>query len=240
MKIQLSIGTLLLFALAACSASVEAPPTLEAEAAVVEATVAPVEAEEEEEAADVSMRTFVIVPEESKASYTVEEEFFAGALGPLGIDAGFNTAFGWTRNIEGQISVDLNETPPTVADSSFVVNIRSLSSDNDRRDEMIQRRFLESNVFPTAEFVVTAIENFPSDWSEGEQISFTLIGDLTIREISQPFSFDVEGILEGDTLTGTAIGSLTTTDFGFQPPSIAGILTVSDPAMIMLEFVMRE
>ena len=50
---------------------------------------------------DELFRTFVIVPDKSKASYTVTEEFFAGALRPLGIDPGFNTAFGWTRNIRG-------------------------------------------------------------------------------------------------------------------------------------------
>ena len=105
---------------------------------------------------------------------------------------------------------------------------------------MIQRQFLESNIFPLAEFVVTTIEKFPLEAQEGQVINFTLVGDMTIREITQPFTFQVEAILEDGILTGTAVGSLTMTDFGFDPPSIAGILTVSDPAIITLEFTMQE
>ena len=189
---------------------------------------------------DELFRTFVIVPDKSKASYTVTEEFFAGALRPLGIDPGFNTAFGWTRNIRGQLSINLNKFPPLVGDSVFIVELRTLSSDQDRRDEMIQRQFLESNIFPLAVFVVTTIEKFPLEAQEGQVINFTLVGDMTIREITQPFTFQVEAILEDGILTGTAVGSLTMTDFGFDPPSIAGILTVSDPAIITLEFTMQE
>ncbi|MCH7663664.1 MAG: YceI family protein [Chloroflexi bacterium] len=217
---------------AACSTAILATPTLEPTIALP--TIDPQILEDE------LFRTFVIVPEESKASYTVEEEFLAGALRPLGIDAGFNTAFGWTRNIQGQLSLNLNKVPPQIGESFFVVELRSLSSDQDRRDEMIQRQFLESNLFPLAEFVVTAIDNFPSEAQEGQVINFILIGDMTIREITHPFTFEVEAILENGMLTGTAIGLLTMTDFGFDPPSIAGILTVSDPAIITLEFTMKE
>jgi polyisoprenoid-binding protein YceI len=227
----------LIFVLAACSPTAEevvAPEVISTQATEAQPT------EAETVIANASLRQFVIVPEESKASYTVEEEFFAGALGPLGIDAGFNTAFGWTRNIEGALALDFSENPPMVGENVFVVNIHSLSSDNDRRDEMIQRRFLESNTFPLAEYVISSIEHFPSSFAESEEISFTLIGEMTIREVSRPFNFDVQGVLEGDMLSGTAVGLLTMTDFGFEPPSIAGILTVSDPATITMEFVMRE
>ena len=231
MKKRLSISVFI-FVLAACSPAVN--EVVSTEIITAQESEIPTIVEED------SFRRFVILPEESKASYTVEEEFLAGALGPLGIDAGFNTAFGWTRNIEGGIALDFSESPPILGENVFVVNIRSLSSDNDRRDEMIQRRYLESNVFPLAEFIATSIENFPSGFEDGEQISFTLVGDMTIREVSQPFSFEVQGVLEGDRLSGTAIGLLTMRDFGFEPPSIAGILTVSDPAMITMEFVMLE
>lgn len=227
----ISVSSLMLM-LIACSSSSEATATLEP--TLAPPTLVPEVLEEE------LFRTFVIIPEQSKASYTVEEEFLAGALEPLGIDAGFNTAFGWTRMIEGQLSLNFEESPPLLGQNFFIVNLRTLSSDQDRRDEMIQRRFLESNMFPLAEFVATSLENFSPDAKEGELITFTLVGQMTIREITQPFSFEVEAILEDGLLTGTAIGFLTMADFGFDPPSIAGILTVSDPAIITLEFTMQE
>jgi len=217
--------------LAACSPALQT--TSAPQATALQTSIAPTDSETD------LFTTFVILADESKASYTVEEEFLAGALAPLGIDASFNTAFGWTRNIEGQMSLNLNQDPPIVGENSFVVNIRSLSSDENRRDEMIQRRFLESNLFPLAEFVISSIENFPAESANGQLINFTLIGQMTIREMTQPFTFKVEAVLDGQMLTGTATGSLTMSDFGFQPPSIAGILTVSDPAIITLEFTMQ-
>lgn len=225
-------ASLLMLILISCSSTTEATATLEP--TVVPPTF------ESANSVDGIYRTFVIIPAQSKASYTVEEEFLAGALEPLGIDAGFNTAFGWTKMIEGQLSLNFEESPPGLGENSFVVNLRTLSSDQDRRDEMIQRRFLESNKFPLAEFVATSLENFSLDAKEGEVITFTLVGQMTIREITQPFSFEVEAILADGLLTGTAVGSLTMADFGFDPPSIAGILTVSDPAIITLEFTMQE
>lgn len=234
----LILPLILVFALLASCSSSESSSTPEATTA--EQSVAPTDSENDSASENDSLRTFVIIPEESKASYTVEEEFLAGALGPLGIEAGFNTAFGWTRNIEGQLSLDFSQVPPLVGESAFVVNIRTLSSDQDRRDEYIQRNFLQSNLFPLAEFVIMALENFPADAQEGEVIAFTLVGEMTIREITQPFSFEVEAILEGGVLSGTAISLLTMTDFGFDPPSIGGILTASDPALITLEFTMQE
>lgn len=233
MVVRLSIFTsVLMFVITACSSPPQVTPTLEP--TIAPPTSVPPTSEDD------LFRTFVIVPELSKASYTVEEEFLAGALEPLGLEASFNTAFGWTRSIEGQLSLNLDETPPVLGENLFIVNIRTLSSDQDRRDEMIQRKFLESNLFPLAEFVATSLENFALDAKEGQVITFTLVGQMTIREITLPFSFEVEAILEDGLLTGTAIGSLTMTDFGFDPPSIAGILTASDPAIITLEFTMQE
>jgi len=45
-------------------------------------------------------QTFVVVPEQSKASYLANEEFFAGALKKLGITAGKRTVVGSTQSIE--------------------------------------------------------------------------------------------------------------------------------------------
>ena len=78
------------------------------------------------------------------------------------------------------------------------------------------------------------------DLTEGQEVSFKLVGNLTIREITKPVTFDVTGKLVGDTVTGTAVTQILMKDFGFDPPSIAGMLTVKDGVTIRVNFTAKE
>lgn len=185
------------------------------------------------------IRTFIIVPESSKALYRVEEEFLQGAVERLGKELGFNTAVGFTRTIEGFLELS-RDNPPEVLGGTILVDIRSLKSDDTKRDERIQEQFLESNQFPIAEFVITGVEDFPASYTEGQEVTFTLIGDLTIREITNEVSWEVMAILEGDTITGTAFTTIMMVDFGFDPPEILGFIEAQDPARIEMEIMAVE
>ena len=63
---------------------------------------------------------------------------------------------------------------------------------------------------------------------------------MTIREVTKPVTFDVRGKLEGDTITGTATTQILMKDFGFDPPSIGGMLTVQDGVTVTVNFTAKE
>ena len=63
---------------------------------------------------------------------------------------------------------------------------------------------------------------------------------MTIRDVTKPVTFDVTGKLEGDTITGSATTQILMKDFGIDPPSVAGMLTVKDGVMIKLNFTAKE
>ena len=247
------MGVALMMLLAACGTADEqeaepAPVANEDNGATVEVeeveveektAVTEPEADDTEEAATDGTRTFTIVPEESEASYAVGEEFFSEAVSRLGVVIGLTETVGSTNEVEGEFELDLDEAFPLIS-SHFTVNIRSLTSDQSRRDERIQEQGLESNKFPIAEFVATAIEDFPDAYSEGEEISFKLSGDLTIREITTPVTFDMTATLDGDTIVGNASAIILMSDFGFAPPSIANFFTVEDETLIQLVFTAKE
>jgi polyisoprenoid-binding protein YceI len=186
------------------------------------------------------MRTFVIVPEESTASYSVEEEFFQGAVDRLGVILGLVDTVGSTQEIEGQLQLNLDDLSSALGDNQFTVNIESLTSDQPRRDQRIREANLESSKYPLATFSATAIEGAPDSYSEGEEVSFQLVGDITIREITQPVTFDITASLSGDTISGMATALLTMTDFGFDPPNFADMFTVEDEFTVEVEFTARE
>lgn len=226
-------------------AIVEAPATAPAEAtaetlpAPTEVAVSePIEEQpagstEAEVVAEPVIRTFQIIPAESQASYAVEEEFFNRPVN-------FFTAVGATNQIEGQFQLELNNNQVQLLENHFVVDLTTLASDDNRRDGRIRREWLESDLYPLAEFTATSLANFPADVQEGQAVNFTLNGNMTIREVTNPMAFDVTATLVGNRFTGTAVGNLLMRDYGFEPPSILGMLEVTDGVTVTVEFVADE
>ena len=238
--------------LAACSMpapAAEAPaaeaPAAEAPVAEAPAEAAPTEAPAAEAPAAEpaplgGLRTYVIVPEESSASYVADEEFFGGALDKYGIAAGRKDTIGRTQAIEGQLELNLDDLSNALGDNRFTVQMNTLESDQSLRDMYIRRSGPQFNTYPEAVFVATAIEGAPATYTEGEEVSFKLIGDITVREVTQPATFDVTASLSGDTLKGTASSTLLMSSFGIEQLNFANTLTVNDEFGINVEFVARE
>jgi polyisoprenoid-binding protein YceI len=186
------------------------------------------------------LSTFVIVPEESQASYIVSEEFFEGALAKLGIEAGNVEVVGSTQNIGGQLEFDFADLSILPGTNRFTVNMTSLSTDQSRRDNWIRENGPEFNRYPLAEFVANSLANTPPSYTQGEEVQFKMLGDLTIREVTQPVTFDVIATFDGDTATGVATADLRMTDFGIEPPNFANTLTVADEFSVEVEFTARQ
>lgn len=188
------------------------------------------------------MRTFVIVPEESSASYLVDEEFLEDALGKLGINAGAVDVVGTTENVEGQIQVDLQDLAAPLGETTITADLGALTSDQDRRDKWLREngggpQFGSS---PPASFTATAINGLAADYTEGEEVQFELSGDMTVRGATVPVVFEVTAVVSGDTLSGTAETRLLMSDFGIQPPNFARTLSVADEFGIRVDLVARE
>lgn len=224
----------LVFVLAACGG--QSTPTAEP-AAAAPAAEAPSQGSGE---AVSGQRTFVIVPAESKASYLVDEEFFAGALAKLGIAAGLADVVGSTQEIEGRLTLNLDDLSAPLGENTFTVKMNTFTTDQNDRDNWIRENGPRFNDYPVATFTATSIEGAPAAYNEGEEVSFKLSGDLTIREITQPAAFDVTASLRGDTLTGVATTRLKMSDFGIEPPNFANTLTVADEFGIEVQITAKE
>lgn len=236
---NLAAGLVLVMLLAACGGQ---PAATEAPAAEAPATTAPAEsATEAASGAPVSgQRTFVIDPAASQASYLVDEEFFAGALAKLGIAAGLADVIGSTQEIEGRLTLNLDDLSAPLGENTFTVKMNTFTTDQNDRDKWIRENGPRFNDYPLATFTATGVEGAPATYNEGEEVSFKLSGDLTIREITQPATFDVTARLSGDTLTGTATTRLKMSDFGIEPPNFANTLTVTDEFGIEVQITAKE
>ena len=242
------IWLLMVLLLAACGGTTApaATPTQVEEptatpSSVAEPTTSAPTADESTGSGEVSgLHTYLIIPEESTASYIVDKEFFGGALDKYNIQAGLVDTIGSTQEIEGELQLNLDDLSSPLGSNHFTVNMATLTSDQSLRDRWIRNNGPQFNNFPMAEFTATAIENAPTTYTEGEEAQFELVGDLTIREITQPATFDVTAKLEGDTITGVATAQLLMTNFGIEPPDFANTLTVEDEFEVRIEFTARE
>jgi polyisoprenoid-binding protein YceI len=212
--------------LAACGGAPAAAPTAVPPAATAPAAAAT--ASQPASAPVSGQRTFIIVPEESKASYLVDEQFFAGALEKLGVAAGEYDVVGSTQAIEGQLQLNLDDLASALGENSFTVQMNTFATDQRDRDNYIRTDGPRFDSYPQASFKATAIEGAPASYNEGDEVNFKLVGDLTVREVTQPITFDVTARLVGDTLTGVATARAKMSDFGIDPPNFANTLTVAD------------
>ncbi|RLT37763.1 MAG: YceI family protein [Chloroflexi bacterium] len=223
----------ILVLIAGCGSATPAPATPPpATATAVAAAPAPA-------AAAGGLRTFVIVPAQSSVSYLVNEEFFAAALTKYNITAGQKVTVGSTQEVAGSLALDLGADQPLGA-NRFTVNLPSLSSDQSLRDGWIRDNALESNKYPEAVFVASSINGAPDAYTEGAEVQFQLVGELTVRSISLPVTFDVTATLSGDTIRGVAEAQVKMSDFGVTPPNFANTLVVADLFTIRIELTAKE
>jgi len=174
---------------------------------------------------------YVLVSSESEVLYRVNEVLFREGNR-------LNVAVGRTREVRGEVLVD-RANPRNSRIGAITVNVNTLQSDSARRDNAIRSRWLESARFPTAEFRPREIEGLPATYTEGQQLKLKVTGDLKVRDVTRSTTFEMTVVLRGSTLTGTAAATLKMTDFGFDPPSIFGILRTEDEARLELQFVAR-
>jgi polyisoprenoid-binding protein YceI len=190
----------------------------------------------------VGLRTFVIVPEQSKASYRANEEFFPGAMKLLGIDAGKVEAVGSTQAIQGRFQLD-PERPTLVGENAFSVRVDTLTSNQSKRDDYVREIRDDGGPsfyqYPVAAFKATRIEGESTAGPNGYALDLRLTGDLTVRDVTRPAVFDVKAQLAGDLLTGVGSAKVPLSAFGIGPIAFSEILAVADEVGIELQFTAR-
>jgi polyisoprenoid-binding protein YceI len=188
-------------------------------------------------------RTFVIVPEQSKASYRANEEFFSGAFNLLGIDAGKVEAVGTTQSIEGRFELDPEHPEAPLGENSFAVRVNTFTSNQSKRDDYTREVRDDGgpsfDAYPVATFKATAIQGTSTPAGNGRELALDLAGDLTVRDITRPVRFDVRAQLAGDTLAGAATTRVLLSSFGIGPIAFADILRVSDEIGLEVQFTAR-
>lgn len=159
--------------------------------------------------------------EASEMGYRVKEILF-------GVDT---EGVGRTNQITGSLTI----TDTQVTDGAFQVDMASVESDDNRRDGQFRGRIMSVDEFPTADFVLTAPIELGEIPAEGEQITASATGDLTLRGVTNAVTFEVTAQVQSDRIGVLGNIPVVFADYEIGNPSISGITTEDNG---LLEFVL--
>lgn len=170
---------------------------------------------------------FEIVRAESEARFYINEILYGNDKTVLGV----------TNAVAGQLLVDAANTA-NVQVGPVQVNARTFMTDNGNRNRAIQNFVLQTNAYEYVTFTPTQVSSLPASAAVGDTFSFQLTGDLTIRNITHPVTFDVTVTAESATrISGLATASIARADFNLQIPSVSQVAWVDEVLTLELEFV---
>ncbi|MCL4264300.1 MAG: YceI family protein [Anaerolineae bacterium] len=202
-------------------------PQPEATEAAPEPTAVPPTDTPEPTADSGVLRVYEISQEESQVSFTLDEDL-------RGLR---NTVIGVTDQVAGQIAVNLQDLAATQV-GIIQVNARTFATDNEFRNNAISNQILDTNDYEFITFTPTAVNDLPDSVAVGETVSFEIVGDLTIRDITQEVTFTVTvTAVTEERLEGTASTQVLRGDYNLTIPEVPGVANVTDEVLLELTLV---
>jgi len=154
-----------------------------------------------------------VVADGSKVGYRIQETLF-------GQDS---EAVGRTESVTGEVTIE----GTTVTAASFEVDMTTFESGESQRDRQFEGRIMEVDQFPTAAFVLTEPIDLGSVPADGQRITTTATGELTLHGVTKEVAIALDARLDGTTFAVDGSTTVTFTDYGIDDPS-GGPASVGD------------
>ena len=187
---------------------------------------------------------FSVVPDQSTVNYRVREQLASvdlpsdapvwGFEGRLAVDV-----VGKTNAITGKVTIQPDGTI-LPAESQLVVEVSTLKSDRDMRDNFLRRNILQTSQYPQVTFVPTQVSGLSTSLPQSGNFTFQLTGDLTIRDVTKQVTWDVSGEIQGGQITAQASTSFTFEDFNLTQPKVPVVLSVEDHITLEASLVLQQ
>jgi len=163
-----------------------------------------------------------VVGSGSQAGYRVQE-VLAGQN---------NTAVGRTSRVTGTISIH----DSTVSTASFLVDLRTVHSNESQRDAQFNGRIMNTAEYPDATFKLTKPIVLGSVPAIDKTITDAATGTLTMHGTTRSVSFTVEARYTGSEIQVSGSIPIVFADWNIGNPSFAGFVTTQNHGL--LEFLL--
>jgi polyisoprenoid-binding protein YceI len=171
---------------------------------------------------------YQISQEESEVRFNIFEELRGAPKDVIGV----------SDQVAGEAAVDLADLS-TAQLGVIQINARTLVTDEDRRNQAIRNRILNTDQYEFITFTPTQVSGLSGSAAPGQAFTFQVAGDLTIRDITQPVAFEVTATLESPgRITGTATTTISRADYNLLIPDVPFVANVSDEVKLEIDFVL--
>ena len=170
-----------------------------------------------------------IVPSASAARYRVREQLAGKNF--------LSDAVGTTRSISGAVSLDARGR--LLPGSKITVDLRTLVSDEARRDNYLRRNTLDTASFPYTEFVLREMHGLPFPLPGSGRANVQMRGDLTVRGVARPVVWDGTVEFQGNSVRLQARTAFKFGDFELTRPRVLLVLSVEDNIRLEVNLTLR-
>jgi polyisoprenoid-binding protein YceI len=147
-----------------------------------------------------------------------------------------NTAVGRTPDVTGSLALSGTQ----ITSVEITASTQTLQSDDNRRDGQLHRQALETDEFPEATFKLTAPIDLGSTPTDGQTISVTATGELTLHGVTKTVQVPIEARLSGDVVTVAGSIEVQFSDYGIDAPSSFIVLSVEDHGRMEFQLHFRK
>lgn len=173
---------------------------------------------------------------ETTAGLRIDESFASGLAN--------HTAVGRSDDVSGSFTVDGS----TVSEGSFTVDLTTLTFTDDPgrsvagRANAMKTRGLETEQFPEATFEITSPVDLGAAPADGETVTATVTGDLTLHGVTNEVTFDVEAEVAGGTITVVTADPVPVVlaDYDIDKPTGGPIAEISDEGSFEFLIVLAQ
>jgi polyisoprenoid-binding protein YceI len=171
--------------------------------------------------------TFELVQAESEARFSIDEVLNGSPKLVIGV----------TDQVAAQIVID-PANPAATQVGVIQINARTLSTDSSNRNRAIQNQILDTGEFEFVTFTPKSYANLPASVAVGDTFTFQMVGDLTIRHVTQEVTVDVTVTVESESrIRGLGTATINRSDFELTIPQVPQVASVDEDVLLELEFV---
>jgi polyisoprenoid-binding protein YceI len=142
-------------------------------------------------------------------------------------------AVGRTPDVTGSV-----QTAGTrVTAGEITVDLRSVKSDQSRRDEYFTGNLMETGRYPNAVFSLTQPVDLGAEFASSGPVTVDATGTLTVKDVTREVTFPLTALRGGDTIDVSGSVPVTFTDFGIEPPNFGNVVKVDPTGEV--EFLLK-
>lgn len=180
----------------------------------------------EEEVVEINPITWTIDSNRSTARFELDEDLQGQRI----------TVVGTADQVAGQLRFDTNDLS-TVEIGIIQINARTFVTDDNRRNNAIQNRILQTGEYEFVTFEPTNIVGLPANVALRDDIQFQIEGNLTIRDVTNPVTFDaMVKWVDTNTIDGTAATVIEYSAWGINVPNVPAIANVEEELELYIDF----